>query len=147
MTEHCPNSFDEKLISGFLDGELTQAADQRVRIHIEDCARCRELLEDLAGIREAAMRTDFVQPTDDQWDERPRTAAGGGTRAVGWLLAIIWAVAVSGFGLWHVWTDVENVFERLLVFGGIAAFGLLLLSVVIDRVRSARSDRYREVEK
>jgi anti-sigma factor RsiW len=147
MAETCPTSFDEKLISGYLDGELTQAADQRARIHIEDCAHCGALLADLNRIREAAMKTEFVQPTDEQWDERPRTAVSGGTRAIGWVFVVVWLVAVSGFGLWHVWTDVENLFERLLVFGGIAAFGLLFLSILIDRVRTANTDRYREVEK
>jgi len=147
MAAKCPTSFDEKLISGYLDGELTKAADQKVRIHVEDCAHCGALLEDLKRIREAAMKTEFVQPTDEQWDERPRTAVSGGTRAIGWVFAVVWLVAVSGFGLWHMWTDVENLFERLLVFGGIAAFGLLFLSILIDRVRTAKTDRYREVEK
>jgi len=147
MVDRCPTSFDEKLVSGYLDGELTQAAEQRVRLHVEECLHCRALLDDLRGIREAAMNTEFVQPTDDQWDERPRTAVSGGTRAIGWVLAVVWLVSVSAFGLWHAWIDVDNLFERLIVFGGVAAFGLLLLSVIIDRVRTARTDRYSEVEK
>jgi predicted anti-sigma-YlaC factor YlaD len=147
MADKCPTSFDQKLITGYLDGELTQAAGQKIRIHLEDCDTCRTLLEELRGIREAAMNTEFVQPNDDQWDERPRTPVSGGTRKLGWLLTVVWLITVSGYGLWHVWTEVGNLFERLLVFGGITAFGLLLLSVVIDRIRTARTDRYTEVEK
>ena len=32
MAERCPASFDETMISGHLDGELTQAAEQKVEI-------------------------------------------------------------------------------------------------------------------
>jgi predicted anti-sigma-YlaC factor YlaD len=147
MTERCQTSFDEKLISGHLDGELTQAADQRVRIHLETCDHCRNLYEELRTMREATMSTQFVEPSDEQWNERPRGTASLLSRSLGWMLAIVWLVAVTGFGLWHAWHDTEGLFERLLVFGGLAAFGLLLLSVLVDRIRISRTDRYREVEK
>ena len=35
------HGFDEALISGYLDGELTQGDAQRVRVHLEDCAVCQ----------------------------------------------------------------------------------------------------------
>jgi hypothetical protein len=37
--------------------------------------------------------------------------------------------------------------EKTLIFGGLAAFGLIFLSVLLDRIKTARTDRYREVEK
>jgi len=37
--------------------------------------------------------------------------------------------------------------ERVIVFGGITALVLLLASAILDRLRDARSDRYREVRK
>jgi len=37
--------------------------------------------------------------------------------------------------------------EKLLIFGGLTAFGLLFLSVLIDRIKAARTDRYWGVEK
>ena len=36
---------------------------------------------------------------------------------------------------------------RVLVFGGLSAFALLFLSVLLDRINAARTDPYREVEK
>ena len=40
-----------------------------------------------------------------------------------------------------------NLAERLLVFGGLSALALLFCSVVLDRIASARTDPYREVER
>jgi predicted anti-sigma-YlaC factor YlaD len=147
MTERCPTAFDEKLISGYLDGELTQAVDQKVRIHLENCAYCQEIYDELQTMREAAMTTKFVEPTDDQWDERPRGLTSRVSRSVGWTLAVVWLAAVSCFGLWQLWRAPEGLLEKTLIFGGMVGFGLVFLSVLLDRIRTARSDRYREVEK
>ena len=45
MPEHCGRTFDDALLSGYLDHALTQADEQRVRIHLEDCATCRMQME------------------------------------------------------------------------------------------------------
>lgn len=147
MADQCPCSFDETLISGHLDGELTQAAEQKVRIHLEDCPHCRTLLGDLQTLREATMSTEFSKPDDNQWDERPRSSTSFLTRSTGWVLAVAWLATVIGYGLWTMWQSMDNILERLLVFGGLSALALLFISVVLDRVVSSRTDRYREVEK
>jgi predicted anti-sigma-YlaC factor YlaD len=135
------------MITGYLDGELTQAAHQKVRLHVEECEHCRTLLEQLTTLREAAMTTQFVQPDDDQWNEAPKGALSLATRGLGWILGIVWLITISVFGLWQLWQSPESLFEKLLIFGGITAFVLLLISVLADRIRSSRTDRYREVKK
>ena len=146
-TPSCPKNFDQSLISGYLDRELTQAAEQRVRVHLEDCAACRALYEELATLREATMTTTFKEPDDSQWDERPRSLGSGLSRGLGWMIAILWLALTAGYGLWAAWTGTENLVEKLLVFGGVAGFALLFLSVLLDRIRASRSDRYREVQR
>ena len=147
MANHCPTAFDESLISGYLDGELTQAAEQKVRIHLEDCVQCRTLLDDLRSIREAAMSTEFSKPDDTQWDERPRGGASFVARGAGWILAAVWAVVVGLYALWEFINTPASPIERLLVVGGLTALALLFASVLLDRIRTARTDPYREVEK
>jgi anti-sigma factor RsiW len=147
MTTKCPTSFDGALISGYLDQELTQADDQRVRVHLEGCAHCSALLGELEGMREVAMTTRFENPTDDQWNEAPAGGASLAARGLGWIMAVVWIVAVTGFGLWHAATGPESLLEKLFVFGGISAVVLLFLSVLFDRLQRAKTDRYREVQK
>jgi predicted anti-sigma-YlaC factor YlaD len=147
MSERCPHGFDQALLSGHLDGELTQADDQRVRIHLEDCAACRALHAELRELREATMTTRFEDSPDSQWDERPRGTVSAASRGLGWILAVVWLLATVGYALYEVATGPENLFGKLIVFGGVAAFALLLLSVLIDRIRAARTDRYSEVQR
>jgi len=147
MTDRCPTEFDETLISGHLDGELTQATGQKVRIHIEDCSYCHGLLDELRKMRHAAMSTEFATPDDGQWDEGPQSGVSMAARSLGWTIGIVWAVFLSAFALWQFWQGSENLVERLLVFGGLSAFALLFVSVLLDRLKVARTDPYREVEK
>ena len=147
MTTNCPDRFDQTLLSGHLDGELTQADEQRVRIHLEDCAVCRASYEELSELREATMTTQLDQPRDLQWDERPRGLFSSLSRGFGWLGLVIWAAGTAGFALWQLATGSEGLMEKLIVFGGLFGIGLLFVSILIDRLRTVRTDPYREVQK
>jgi predicted anti-sigma-YlaC factor YlaD len=147
MTDRCPTGFDEPQLSGYLDRELTQAETQRVRLHLEDCPSCRALLADLAGVRAASRATPFRPPPDDQWDERPRTAASFLARRVGWTLVVAWLAAVAAYALWQLATAPEGLEVKLAVFSIVAGPVLLFLSVLFDRLRTLRTDRYRRVLK
>ncbi len=147
MPDTCPTGFDETFLSGYLDGELNQGREQRVRLHLEDCAHCRRLLDELSELRETTMSTRFEVPDDDQWDERPRGALSVSTRRLGWVVAVVWLMLMSGFGIVEIWRASHGVVERLVAFGGVSALVLLFVSVLVDRLRTARTDRYLEVDK
>ena len=144
---HASDSFDETLLSGYLDGELTQSEDQRVRIYLEDHPEARRLLEEMTTVRETTRSTRFEVPEDLQWDEHPRGPLSRLTRGFGWLLIVAWLLGVGGYGLWQLLTSPEHLLEKLLVVGSVAGFALLFLSVLLDRLRDMKTDRYRRIRK
>ncbi len=101
MARNCTRSFDEELISGYLDGALPQVQSQKVRLHVEDCGACRNLLGELRTLRETAMSTRFKSPADDEWPELPRTVPGRLSRRMGWVVLIAWLLVVTGLALWR----------------------------------------------
>jgi anti-sigma factor RsiW len=142
------HEFDEALISGYLDGELTQQDAQRVRLHLEDCADCRRIAGDLRTMKEATMTTRFRVPEDTQWDERPRGAVSRILHDAGLLILAGWLVGIAAYIVWGIASDAESLrFENVLVFGLLLAFGLVVLSALVDRLRVRRSDPYRKVRK
>ena len=147
MSEACPQSFDEQLLSGHLDHELTQAEEQQVRIHLEDCETCRAMFGQLELMRKASMTTPFSTPDDEQWSEKPRTGASRLFRSTGWLLVIAWFAVSLGFAGWTFATEPGHPLVKLLVVSGLAGLALLFVSVLLDRLRSAKTDRYRRVQK
>ena len=147
MSEPCGRTFDEALLSGYVDRALVQQDGQRVRLHLEQCAACRSVVDDLQAVREATMTSTFETPRDDEWSETPRTGASRRLTGLGWPLVTAWAVLFAGYALWEGWHGTENLVERLLLLGGVTGFGLLFFRVLLDRLKAAKTDRYREVRK
>lgn len=146
----CPTGFPEELLSGRLDGELTQAEDQRVRLHLEDCPPCHRLYTELRTMREAAVSTEFPVPDrveDLSAEERPLTPASRVLRRVGWALLAVYALTIPVLWFGKSLTLHEDVMVWVLLGSSLGGFGLLLLSVLLDRIRSAKTDRYRRVKK
>lgn len=139
--------FEPALLSGYVDGELTQAEVQRVRIYLEDHPEARGEVEAIERIRAAARKTTLRAPLDTQWDERPRGLASALARNLGGLAVLVTAMVLLGLGLWQLATSPLPGWLKGTFFVGLLGFGLLFLSVLIDRLRIAPNDRYRRVEK
>jgi predicted anti-sigma-YlaC factor YlaD len=147
VTAICGRRFDEELLSGYLDGMLTQRERQQVVLHLEGCADCRGELAELATVREAARGSAFVAPPDEQWQELPKTPGSRSLRFSGWLLLAVWVTVVAVFALVELARSTAPAWERLAVVGVGAGLVLLLLSALLDRVHELRHDRYRRVQK
>jgi len=147
MQVKCGRTFDEALLTGYLDGALTQADAQRVRIHLEECDDCRRLSGELRELREATMTTRFEMPADDQWNEAPRGLVSRLSFRLGWALLLAWAIGLVGLVVGHVWTDAMPLTEKLLIFGGVSGAALLFASVLMDRLKAMRNDPYRRVQR
>ena len=118
-----------------------------MRVHLEGCVSCRALLDELTSMRDATMSSTFELPRDEEWSETPRTGTSRLLRGLGWRLLTAWIVVVVGFGLWETWQDADNLFERVLLVGGVSGVSLILVSVFLDRRNAMKTDRYREVRR
>lgn len=147
MSQTCNRSFDEEQISGYLDHALPQVQAQRVRIHLEDCSDCRALYEQMRSLRETARSTRFQPAAEDSWPEMPHTRSGFFSRSLGWLVLVAWLLTISGYALWQFLSASANPFEIFLVLGLPGALLLLFLSVLLDRLRDLKTDRYRGVHR
>lgn len=141
----------EQLISAYVDGELTQADQQRVRIYLEDspdaAVRHRELLQ----LKQLTASLAFVPPPEELFAEFDRRVSVRAPRGLGWLLFCLGSIGLIGLGLFAAYRAAIEPDTPLLVkavFGSIA-LGLVLLlgSVARQRLLDAPHDRYRRVRK
>lgn len=147
MTATCDRRFDESLLSGYLDRALTHGEMQQVEHHLERCASCRALVDELGRLRGAARSSAFAIPPDEQWNELPRSAGSRLLRLSGWSLLLLWAALVAGAAAVALARSGAPAWEKLAIVGGVGGLALLLLSVVFDRLRDLRHDRYTRVQK
>lgn len=136
---------DEDLISGYLDGSLSQRQAQQVRLLIEDDPGARRVYQELKALRGATLTTRFAAPADDAWPELPRTGASRFSRRLGWFLLVSWLTVVTGLALWRLFSATGDPLQIFLVLGLPGAFVLLLVSVLVDRFRDPDGDRYEGV--
>ncbi|HEX9760979.1 MAG TPA: zf-HC2 domain-containing protein, partial [Candidatus Acidoferrales bacterium] len=84
-------------LSAYLDGELTQADHQRVRLHLEDCPDCREHARQLESLRRATREMQFIPPPEDRMSQLEQKISVRAPRLAGWLLL------VGGLAVWMLY--------------------------------------------
>jgi anti-sigma factor RsiW len=146
-TPGCSRPFDEALLSGYLDGSLTQAQGQRVRLHVEDCAECRREVAELRLLRESTMGSRFRLPDEAEWPELPRTRLSWLSRGAGWMAVVAWLVVVTAVALYRFLSATGDPLEIFVVLGLPGGVALLFVSVLLDRIRDLRTDRYKGIQR
>ena len=138
----------EVYLSGYMDGELTQQERQPLEIHIRSCQRCQTVLAQLREAQEATLRLDLEEPEQEDWKLMEARVLERVSQGLGWSVLLVWLVVTTGYTLYqYASSPTEPLFEKILVFSLFLGFGLLFLSVLSQRVRERRTDRYRGVLK
>lgn len=141
------HGLDETLLTGYLDRELTQEDAQWVRLHLETCTVCARTMQDLARMRETTMTAEFNVPDDGQWNEAPKGAPSRWFRNLGWLLGALWVVLLVFLIIRDTVLEQDDVLWVIIGVGFWTVPVLIFVSVLIDRIKTRKTDRYRKVQK
>jgi len=138
----------DKMLSAYLDGELTQQEQQRVRLYLEDCEEAREEFRELQELKKITSSLSFAPPPDDRLDELAKSLSVEAPRKAGWVIlsagvvAVIVMMIVELVMIPHVPWWVKTFYSMIAV-----GFVLLLGSVLRQRSLEAPYDRYRGVKR
>jgi len=58
----------QRLINELLDGELREKDRKRLQTHLDCCADCRQVYEDLKAIKTEVVPADSLEPSDRVWE-------------------------------------------------------------------------------
>ena len=143
-----PDKEIEVLLSGYLDGELTQQERQKVRVYLERDERYREIMAELERLKTETERLHYEEPSSGDWKTMEKSLVLDVSRGLGWIILSIWAVALTSYGLWELAAAPdEPLTGKLLVFVFFLGVALLFCSVLTQRMRESRTDKYKEVYK
>ena len=144
------NGIDEhvgELLSGYLDGELTQQQRQRVETHCDACAECEKNLAELQVLQENIGKAQFSEVDQDIWRERMDNATVRTSRGIGWLLILGGVLAAMGIGIYEFVIDSSlGLVEKLIVGAIYGGFVVLFFSVLRQRQIERKTDKYKDVE-
>lgn len=144
------NGIDEhvgELLSGYLDGELTQQQRQRVDIHCDTCTECKKNLEELRALRESIGKARLSEIDQDVWREMMDDTTVRTSRGIGWLLILGGVLVAMGMGVYEFVIDSSlGLAEKLIVGVIYGGFVVLFFSVLRQRFIERKTDKYKDVE-
>lgn len=147
MDEACANV--DELLSGYLDDELTQKDRQRVDRHVEGCARCTARLRELDTLRVSVgrLRLDMDPEDQERWRKVMDNALERTASGIGWILVVGAVFVLVGYaGYEFLLADVEPPMVKWAVGALYLGLAVLLLSVLRQRLKARKTDRYKDVE-
>ncbi len=137
----------QAMLSPFLDGELTQAARQRVRIHLEDCEECRNEFAELQKLKNLTGELRFAPVPEDKMEALGQRLSVKAPQRLGWSLFAGGAVAWLLYAAYQFATSPIPPWEKLTISAVLIGLVLLLVSVARQRWLELPHDRYRGVKK
>ncbi len=147
MTRYDPADHVGDRLSGYIDGELTQQERQQVERHVEDCAECRRLQQDLTELRSQLHESVGREFGNDRFREAFQSPGNQLLSTLGWI-ALVAGVLLLGIFIVASFLADDSVSAGMKILIGLPYFGLLLLFVAVlrRRLREARNDKYKDVE-
>ena len=136
------------LLSGFVDGELTQQESQRVQLHIEQCQTCADELSEIQSLRSKIGASKLSGVKADRWRETMNDVTVKASRGIGWLLFIGGLMIAAGVAIFEfvLIAGALPLSVKLIVVGIYGGLFLIFLSVLRQRLIERKTDRYKDVE-
>ena len=135
------------MITGYLDGELSQQQRERIKNHLLACESCRRELAELTELKEKLDMIKFKEPSDAELERYWSSIYNRLERGLGWILFSVGAIILFCYGAFRLLESV--ITNRSVALGlkiGIVAmaFGVVILFVSLFRERLAvrKTDKY-----
>lgn len=133
----------QPLMSGYLDGELGVEDRATLEAHLDECPNCREEFEQMKKLVAAAGTIRMEDPPDEVWDTFLDNVYNRVERRFGWLLTILGVAVLTLYGIYLFVTNPwGSAMEKFLVATPIVGLALVFVSVLRQRLRVAKMDRY-----
>lgn len=145
-----PCEENEVLISGYLDGELGEEETRQLEAHLKECSVCRREYHAMKQLVMGTTRAlQMAPPPKEMWDTFLDGVYNRLERKTGWVLLILGSAALSLYGIYVFYSDPwGSALIKMLITVPCAGLAVLFISVLRQRLRIARTDRYsKEIER
>lgn len=136
------------LLVGLLDGELTPEETRQVNHHLNRCAACRSeyaLLRETSGKLEAVS---YQEPGDEVLAQVWRSPYSRWGRNTSLFLVIGGYLLLVGYAAFEFFrSGAEALPAKTAIAAIILGFFILLVQLIRERVRTYKTDPYKEIER
>lgn len=141
-----------RMMVAALDGELSPPERGELDGALAADAELRAEWERLRGVKEVMKTMSLERPPEEVWEGYWLSVYNRLERGLGWILVSVGSVVLVGFGLWEA---VQGIladtslpgFVKVAIFVLLLGLVALALSVVREKLFTARRDPYKEVQR
>ncbi len=136
------------LLMGLMDHELTPEETEEVNAHLIRCKACRDEYDELLEASDKLKGITFTEPGDAVLNKLWKSPHSRLTRNAGLFLVLAGWLAVVVYGLYEAFTSPEEAFfPKTMLAVVVAGFVILLGSVIRERIKTYKTDAYKEIER
>ncbi len=137
----------EILISGYLDGELTQQESQKVALHLSKCKDCQATYQGLKELQHVIGKTSCPKMEQDKLDAIVNDLTSQRIEGLAWIFIVAGLGMLIAFSVYSFWFDTGMAWYSKLAISFVWGGGIgLFISVLRQRWISKKSDKYRKVK-
>jgi anti-sigma factor RsiW len=136
------------LLVGLLDGELTPDESRQANEHLTRCAACRAEYEQLRETTGKLAAISFQEPTDQVLAKVWKSPFSRLARNASLFLIIGGYASLVGYGLFEFLTSGKKELPAKMGLAAvIMGFLILLLQLIRERVKTYKTDPYKDIER
>ena len=137
----------EYLVTRAIDGDITPEGQQELKRILSKHPEWQKEWEEMKNLRSILHEIPLPDLPETFWDRYWRSTVTRLERSLAWILVLIGAAIVAGWGLYHVVLDIWNnpslpVLVRIGLLILLIGSVLLFLSVLHEKLVVGRYDRY-----
>ncbi len=141
---------DAPLLSAYVDGELEPGDRVRVEAHLAADPEARREVDRLRRLKGLTDTLRLKEAPPEAWEGFWQSAYNRSERSLGWLLLGLAVLVLAGWGATVALRALLGASElpplvKAAVIGVVAGLGLLLVSVVRERIHARARTRYKDV--
>lgn len=136
------------LLVGLLDGELTPEEVRQINDHLIRCAGCRAEYEQLREVSSKFAAISFREPDDVVLAQIWKSPISRLARNTSLVLIIGGCAGLIGYGLYEFLTSgTKELPTKMGLAAVVLGFLILLVQLIRERVRTYKTDPYKEIER
>jgi anti-sigma factor RsiW len=136
------------LLVGLLDGELTPDETRQINDHLTRCAACRAEYEQLRETTGKLNAISFREPTDVVLAQVWNSPFSRLARNTSLFMIIGGYATLMGYGLFTFLTSgTEELPAKTALAAIVLGFLILLVQLIRERIRTYKTDPYKEIQR
>lgn len=136
------------LLVGLLDGELTSDEACQINDHLTRCAACRAEYEQLRETTGKLTAISFQEPDDVVLAQVWKSPFSRLARNTSLFMIVGGYASLIGYGLFEILTSGKKELPAKMGLAAIVlGFLILLVQLIRERVRTYKTDPYKEIER